>query len=71
MNKAEHLKLLKDTKRKYGHRSSQYRQVYDNFFDAYGNPGRSLPRPGDPTNGKKKKKWQLPFGSSKSDPEDV
>ena len=56
MNKSDWEKHLEEIKNNKGHRSREYKQEYLKFHKAHGKPGRNLPRPGDPTNGNKKKR---------------
>ena len=55
MNKSDWEKRLGKIKRDKGHRSPEYKREYLKFQNVHGKPGRGLPKPGDPTNGKKPK----------------
>ena len=66
MNKSDWEKKLEEIKKDKGHRSPEYKNEYWRFHKVHGKPGRNLPRPGDPTNGNKKKRDRSFFVQKKS-----
>lgn len=66
MNKLEALKKLEQLLEEVGAESSRYKEAFEKFVNDWGKPSRSIPRPGEITDGKKKGRDRDFFG--KQDP---